>query len=430
MVKRKLPFIAMVIAASLLARGSDVNARTKKDLMQGFPPLTENAVNLSNFMAPPYNRWAFQHMRELVPTRSVYRGEDPVRAVEHAPLPLEDLKFTLHDKQQVDLLSWLEESKTDSFVVMHRGRIVYERYLNDMEPHRPHQMFSATKSLIGMLTLGLIYERKIDPDKPISHYVPELKTSGFGDATIQQVLDMTTSLRFDEDYVNPDADVYRYGAIFGIGGYPSSDAGRPQSIYRFLPTLPKGTEAHGDAFHYITPNTDVLAWVNSRVSGMGPAELLETKVWKHLGAERDAYFWLAQDGTAMAGGGLNMTARDAARFGQMILQKGYFNGKQILPSVVAERILQPGNPDVFTRFHKDPWYQHIGYAYHDQWWTFDNPHLPVCAIGIHGQFIYLDTVTQMVIVKQSSHQDAEGVANEIVGPQIWHQISQYLLSLK
>lgn len=106
---------------------------------------------------------------------------------------------------------------------------------------------------------------------------------------------------------------------------------------------------------------------------------------------------------------------------------GHFNEQQILPAGVASRILQPGNHDTFTRFHKEPWYEEVGYAYHDMWWTFNNPHKAVSAIGVYGQFIYIDPKAEMVVVKQSSHPEAEGQSNEVDGPQIWHQIAEYLM---
>ena len=123
----------------------------------------------------------------------------------------------------------------------------------------------------------------------------------------------------------------------------------------------------------------------------------------------------------------NITAADAARFGQMILHKGQYNGRQILPEAVARRILQAGNPEPFNRYYNDIWYEQIGYAYHDQWWTFNNPHKAVSAIGVHGQFIYIDPVAEMVIVKQSSHPEAESMANEVDGPLIWQAIAEHLM---
>ncbi len=399
------------------------------ELMRGFPPPVEARVTRDNFMQPPYNRWAFQHLRELQPSREVYRGDAASAPLKVAALDLEGLSFDVGGKQPLTLDAWLEASATDAFIVLHRGSIVYERYFNGMQAHSQHQMFSATKSFIGALVLTLIEEGKIEPGRQIQSYLPELANSAFGDATVQQVLDMTTSIEFSEDYADPRSDIGRYGLVFNIGSPPAAYSG-PQSIYDYLPSLKKSALPHGKAFHYVTPNTDVLGWLASRVSGQSLAALTEKRLWRKLGVERDGYFWLDDSGREMAGGGLNITARDAARFGQMILQGGKYNGQQVLSKAVTARILQPGNPDTFAVYHRDPWYRDVGFAYHDQWWTFNNSHKAVSAIGVHGQFIYLDPAAEMVVVKQSSHPEAEGESNEVHGPIIWHAIARKLMGRK
>lgn len=431
---RSLVALSMCLLGTVSWAGSEPEAEPLRSaaqwgLMQGFPPAQDKRVTPENFMVYPWSRWAFQHVREIHPSREVYRGRAAPSELASEPLALDGMKFTVSDGRSLDLDTWLQESAADSFLVLHRGRVVYERYLNSQQPHTQHQMFSATKSFIGTLVLSLAEEGSIDLSRTMVSYVPELKGSAFAEATVQQVLDMTTSITFNEDYTDPQADIWKYGYVFGIGGKAPADYHGPRTIYEFLPGVKRGSGAHGKAFHYVTPNTDALGWVLSRVSGKSITALLQERIWQRLGVERDGYFWLDPGTTEMAGGGLNITARDAARFGQMILQKGRYNGEQILPGAIAERILQPGNPDTFTRFHKDPWYTHVGYAYHDQWWTFNNAHKAVSAIGVHGQFIYIDPVAEMVIVKQSSHPDAEGESNEVDGPLIWQAIAEHLMSL-
>jgi CubicO group peptidase (beta-lactamase class C family) len=310
--------------------------------------------------------------------------------------------------------------------VLHKGTLVYERYFNGMARPSLHQMFSVTKSFIGTLTLCLIDEGTIEPGQQVQQYLPEMRGSAFGEATVQQVLDMTTSIEFSEDYADPAADVWKYGYVFGIFTAPADYRGAT-SIFEYLPTLKRAQRNHGEGFLYLTPNTDVLGWLTCRISGKSVAQQLEQRIWQRLGVERDGYMWVNSLGEEMAGGGLNITAADAARFGQMILQNGKFNGRQVIPSSVARRILRPGDPAAFNRIYQDPWYEHIGHAYHDQWWTFATAHKPVSATGIFGQFIYIDAVAEVVIVKQSSHPQAESEANEVDGPLIWHAIAEHLM---
>jgi CubicO group peptidase (beta-lactamase class C family) len=326
----------------------------------------------------------------------------------------------------VKLGTWFDESVTDSFLVLHKGALVYERYFNGMTRQSIHQMFSVTKSFVGTLTLCLIDEGAIEPGKLVQEYLPELRDSAFGDATVQQVLDMTNSLEFSEDYADPAAAIWKWGYIFGTLT-PSADHRGITSIFEYLPTLRRAKRDHGEAFAYLTPNTDVLGWLISRVSGKSVAQQVEERIWQRLGVERDGYMWINSLGEEMAGGGLNMTASDAARFGQMILQKGKFNGQQVIPASVAQRILHPGDPARFSRIYEDPWFKQIGYAYHDQWWTFATAHKPVSATGVFGQLIYIDAVAEVVIVKQSSHPLAESDANEEDGPLIWHAIAEHLM---
>jgi len=426
-----LGFATLPLAAAAAEPGA-----AEPGLMQGFPPPPEQRVDRGNFMASPHNRWAFQRIRELQPTREVHRGISLVAPLEIAPLELGAVAGTVRDGRRLTLDQFLDESHTDAFLILHDGRIVFERYLNGMTPHRQHILFSVTKSFIGTVMLVLIEQGLVDADAPVAAYLPELRGSAFGDATVQQVLDMTSAISFSEVYDDPESDIARYGAVFGTAGAATG------SIYDYLPTLRKRAAhqraAHGEAFHYVTPNTDVLAWIIRRVTGRSADANIEELLWQRLGVERDAYIWLDGSGAEMAGGGLNVTARDAARFGQMILQNGRFNGQQVLPEAVAKRILQPGDPDTFTRYYAelypdDDWYGGIAFAYHDQWWTFNNRHKAVAAIGVHGQYIYLDPVAKMVVVKFSSSPDAEGganLANDTDGPLLYQTIAEHLMGLR
>ncbi|MBP6699909.1 MAG: serine hydrolase [Halioglobus sp.] len=428
-IARRVPSAALaaLLAAPVCAAAEfKLVTAAELGLMQGFPVPQDKRVTRDNFMLYPYSRWAFQNMRELQPTRGIFRGDDPVAPLAADPVDLDALTFTVANGRKVSLGSWLDESVTDSFLVLHKGELVYERYFNGMVRSSQHQMFSVTKSFVGTLVLCLIEEGAIDPAKTIQHYLPELGESAFGEATVQQVLDMTTSIEFSEAYEDPAADVWKYGYVFGISTPPADYRGAT-SIFEYLATLKRAKRDHGEGFLYVTPNTDVLGWLSSRVSGKSVAQQLEQRIWQRLGVERDGYMWMNTLGEEMAGGGLNITAADAARFGQMILQKGKFNGQQVIPASVAQRILRPGDPAPFNRIYQDPWFEHIGYAYHDQWWTFATAHKPVSAIGVFGQFIYIDAVAEVVIVKQSSHPEAESEANEVDGPLVWHAIAEHLM---
>ena len=429
MMNRILCYCLLLLAAAPTAWSETDKTAADLGLMAGFPPAQDRQVSRDNFMGPPYNRWSLRHIRELQPTREVYRGTGPVVPLSESGLDVSSVVATVRNGRQLNLDQFLDESHTDSFVLLHRGKIVYERYMNGQQQHTQHQMFSATKSFVGTLMLLLIEQGKVDASRHVAHYVPELKGSAFADATVQQVMDMTTAVSYTEIYDDPDSDIWRYGRVFSVWGASPADYDGPLTVYDYLPTLQKKGQ-HGEAFHYVTPNTDVLAWIISRVTGKSLTRMMEDVFWQQLGVERDGYFWLDRATTEMAGGGLNISARDAARFGQMILQKGRYNGKQIIPASIAEQILQPGDPEVFTKYYEDAWYGQVAHSYHDQWWTFNNAHKAVSAIGVHGQYIYLDATAQMVVVKQSSSPDAEGGANDsndTDGPLLYQAIAEYLV---
>jgi CubicO group peptidase (beta-lactamase class C family) len=386
-------------------------------LMVGAPPPLERRVNVTNFTAPPFNRWAYQHINELLPTRAVARGASP-SVLAQRPVDLDSVEVQFDAQRRETVAHFLQRSYTDGFIVLHDGAVVYERYFNGQTPDVRHLMFSVTKSLTGALVLMLIEQGRIDPKQVIAAYLPELKDSAFAAATVQQLLDMTNSIAFDEIYTDPNSDIARFGAAFRGG-----------SIYTYLPTLTKPNPhfAHGEVFHYVTADPEVLGWVVRRVTGKNLAEVLSEMIWSKLGADADAYYWLDGEGTEMAGGGLNMTLRDAARFGQMIAADGTYNDRQIVSRAIAQRIKQPGNPAVFGAYYPDqPWYGNVAHAYHDQWWTFANSRKAVSAIGVFGQFIYVDPVANVVIVKQTSHPDAESIANEVDGPMVFDAIANHL----
>jgi CubicO group peptidase (beta-lactamase class C family) len=235
-------------------------------LMQGFPPDADKRVLRSNFMEAPRNRWAFQHIRELQPTREIWRGDGPVSNLRAKPLDLGPVKGPVREGRVITLDQFLDESHTDGFLILHRGRVVFERYMNGQQRHVQHQMFSATKSFVGTTMLALVSEGKVDPGRTVGSYIPELRKSAFGDATVQQVLDMTTGVSYTEAYDDPDSDIWRYGRVFGLWGVPPPGYTGPRTIYDYLPTLEKKGE-HGHGFHYVTPNTDVLGWIIRRVTG-------------------------------------------------------------------------------------------------------------------------------------------------------------------
>jgi CubicO group peptidase (beta-lactamase class C family) len=293
--------------------------------------------------------------------------------------------------------------------VLHQGRVIYERYLNGMQPHTLHAWASGSKSMTGTVAALLAHEGLIDLAAPVAEYLPELGDSGFGDASVGQVMDMTTALAFHDDKPAAIAENWWYGVALGWVERPADYAG-PESVYDVLPLMKKAGE-HGERFSYLTPNTDALAWIIRRVTGRSLAEVVQERIWGRLGAERDA-FWIVDSATAeTAGSGLITTLPDMARFGQLLLQKGHWNGQQILPAAVVEEIERGGDPAAFARSAaSSPANQ--GYSYHHQWWLTHNAHGAYQAMGYGGQMLYIAPGADLVVAKLSSYPTPTPAGNE------------------
>jgi CubicO group peptidase (beta-lactamase class C family) len=382
----------------------------RNGIMTGFPPKAEDQVRFADgsLMKFPYTRWSFSHMRELLPTVNVWRGNGPVSELPRAEQPLGEISFTDMHGEQRTWTQALEKTWTDGVLVMHRGRIIEEQYFGALQPERPHIAMSVTKSFVGTLAAMLAAEGLLDPSAAVTDYLPELAGTAWGDASVRSVMDMTTGVQYSEDYADPKAEIFAYMVAGGI--IPAAPGSQlPGSFYAFLQTLPKQGE-HDHAFAYKTVNTEVLAWLLQRVSQQSLAELLSQRIWQKLGAEQDAYLLVDRTGAASGGGGLNTTLRDLARFGETMRLKGQFNGQQIVPEAVVADIAAGADP---AKFAKAGYTTLPGWSYRNMWWVSDQGFF--MARGIYGQAIYVDPQHEVVIVRYGSHPLA---ANSIQDPLI------------
>jgi len=395
--------------------------------MVGAPPPSDRTVRFDDgsYFEFPAMRWSVSNFRQLMPTVNVSRGLGAPTALPRAlRKDIDTLRFTpLGANQPMTWEASLAASYTDGIVVLHRGRIVYERYFGVLRDDGQHAAMSVTKSVVGTLGAALVAEGRIDPDKTVAHYVPELAASGFGNATLRQVLDMTTGLKYSEDYADPNAEVWAHASAGSPLPKPKDYTG-PRSYFEFLQTVqPQGQ--HGDTFGYRTINTDALGWVIARVTGRSVSQLLSERIWRRLGAEQDAYFTVDSIGTPFAGGGLNTGLRDLARFGEMLRNNGRFNGQQILPKSVVDDIRGGGDKAAFA---KAGYALLPGWSYRNMWWVTHNPHGAFMARGVHGQRIYVDPKAQMVIVRYASHPVASNSANDPVTIPAFEALGQLLAS--
>lgn len=372
-------------------------------VMKGFPAPSEARVTWENWMQPPLNRWSFHHLNRLRPTIDVEAGNGPVSPLPNALQALETLTFESTCGETVSVLEHLIASRTDGFLVLHAGQVQFERYFNGQRPQDRHIMFSVTKSLIGTLGEQLVSDGVLDPTLTALHYVPELAGSAFADATVRQLFDMAVGIDYSEVYDDPASESSRYGYACGFQPAPAQYS-RYASLYQYLPSLQKRGE-HGDLFHYVTATTEVLAWVMERASGEACASLLQP-IWNALGCERDGYFMADPWGRGVAGAGFGATLRDMGRFGLLLANGGRHDGQQLLGTDTLDRIAAGADPAVYARSEGDFSEWTPGASYRSQWYVFNDHSQALLAGGIHGQYLFVDRPSGVVIVKQSSLPEA------------------------
>ncbi|MEW6644493.1 MAG: serine hydrolase [Pseudomonadota bacterium] len=398
--------VAVIVATGMSAAASAQTALPPPEttdpvalgLMQGFPPPADKAVTLANTLRYPNPRWAFHHLRELGPTVNVWRGAQAPSEFAAAPRKLDDLAFADDKGATISFADWQKTTYTDGLLVLHKGKIVYEKLYVGMTAEQPHVLWSMTKSFTGLLAAMLIHEGKLDPNARIAQYLPELADSGFGDATLQQVLDMTTGVQYHEDYTDPKSELFQYVMATGLIPPPAAYGG-PRSVLDFLKSVKKEGE-HGAGFQYKSVDTEVVGWVLQRVTGKSFAELVSEKIWRNIGAEQDAFVWLDPRGADVTSIGLSATLRDLARVGEMLRHDGRVGERQVVAKAVIDDIRKGGDRDKFKASGQQ---LRFGYSYHDQWWIPHDADGTFEAKGLNGQHLHINPAAELVIVKLSSH---------------------------
>lgn len=391
-------------------------------IMQGFPPPPDKTVRLANVLQYPNARWAFHHMRELGPTAAIWRGAGPASALTKAAHTLgDDVRWDDGKGGALTLADWQRNTYTDALLVLHRGRVVYERYDAGMQPWQPHALWSMSKSLTGLLATQLIHEGRIDPAAPVARYLPELKDSAWGDATVQQTLDMTAGVQYDEDFAKPGSGIFQYLIAGGLVPAPAAYPG-PRAVLAYLPTVKKAGE-HGAGFQYKTVDTEVIGWLIQRVTGQRLDQLMSERLWGPLGAGEDGYVWADGSGTQLASVGVGATARDLARLGEMLRLQGRFNGREVLaPAVVAE-LRKGADPEKFKAAGQPV---RAGYSYHNFWWVPHDRDGSFEAKGLNGQHLHVNPAAELVVVKLSSHPVPNTAFTHVQDRQAFAAIAQAL----
>ncbi|KAK9830042.1 hypothetical protein WJX72_009357 [[Myrmecia] bisecta] len=325
-------------------------AKRTPRLMSSFPPPEDQRVTHANWLDPPFNRWSFQHVREVRPTQRVARsGGCPSKLLASATqLDLHNVCFTNAEGQSTAVEAILNEYETDGFLVMHKGKVVSERYFNDMQPSTTHLTMSCTKSLVGLVAGILADQGKLDLTSPVERYVPELGRSGYAEATVQMVMDMRSGIDYQESDLSS-----------------------------------------GTVFH------------RARM-----ADLVGEMIWSRIGAEHEGDFMVDPIGTVIHEGGISVTLRDAARLGLLLVSDGKnAGGEQVVPASFL-RSTREGSAELRRAFAEGQCERILnpaGAHYHNCFWVLDPQKGVLAALGMQGQMIWTDPVAQVVVVVFSSY---------------------------
>lgn len=325
----------------------------------------------------------FSHMDTLFLSRGMAGGTP-------SPLP-EGPRATLPEGFD----AWAEARHVTGIVVLHGGEIVYEDYRLGTAQGDPRISWSVAKSALSLLLGTLVADGTIpDLDAPVTQYAPALRQSAYDGVTIRQVLRMESGVAFNEDYLDFWSDINRMGRVLALGGSMDGFAAG-QSARRSAP---------GSDWQYVSIDTHVIGMVIRGATGRSIPDLMSERIFQPLGLDRDPYYVTDGEGVAFVLGGLNLTTRDYARIGQMVLQNGQWQGRQMVP---ADWIAESTAPGPFTAESG------TGYGY--QWWLPPEARAgEVWARGVYGQEIWIDRTNDVVIAVNSADRGftAPGVMTE------------------
>ncbi|TVQ95276.1 MAG: class C beta-lactamase-related serine hydrolase [Deltaproteobacteria bacterium] len=329
----------------------------------------------------------FRNMDRIFPTRLVPRGED-VWTLPVAPRTL-TTTYTFRGEER-DLGAFLDRTETTGLLVLHRGRIVHEVYRLGADETSLFTSWSVAKSVLGVLIGIALDEGAIaDVRDPIGLYVPALAGSGYANVPIEDVLTMSSGVHFDEDYENPRSDINMLFVRAMVHGTPLEE-----SIAALESVRPPGTFNE-----YISSDSMALGLVLEAATGMRLADYLSSRLWAPMGAETDATWNTDRTGREFALCCLNATLRDYARFGQLVLQGGARDERSIVPTSWLEASVNPVAPHLQPGENPASSWT-FGYGY--KWWLPEEPQGDFTAIGVWGQYVYVNPAREVVIVKTST----------------------------
>jgi len=367
-------------------------------LMSGFPSFPKDQATLANWRTDPYNKWAFHHVRDIVPSSDIPNTPDDIWQFESDPRDLSSLSVE-HDGTSYSIDRLIDATNTDGLAILHRGKVIFERYANGMSANTPHILMSVSKSMTALVAGILVGKGILDPEQPVVSIIPELRGSVYSDAKVRHALDMRVGLRFDENYLATSGPIVEYRKATGWN--PLGPGESASDLRSFLTGLTDREGPDGGPFHYVSPNSDLLGWILERASGVRFADLMSTHLWRPMGAQYSAYVTVDRFGAPRCAGGICTTVMDLARVGQLMLQGGRRNGASIIPSGWIDDILTNGDPAAWSAGDLAPYFGGRSMHYRNKWYVLRDRKMAL-GLGIHGQNVFVEPAKELVIAKVSS----------------------------
>ena len=362
-------------------------------------------INIENWQQAPYNRYSFQHVSEMIATAVIAKQTKSTRTIETKKDPS---ILSMTSTSGTPMIEHLEHGKVDGFMAIKNGKIIFEEYRNNMKPYTRHLNMSTSKSITGTLAWIAVQEGLLDPEKLITDYIPELKNSAWQGAKVRHVMDMTSAVKYEEGYENPNSELKIHEQVIGWGPRVSQNLPKDQNAFIKQLKIDDRLKFHGNHYEYRSIETDVLAWIVEASTGQRFHSYLSQKIWSKIGAEYDALITVDNSGIAMADGGMNMTLKDHARFGLFVLEGGledsFYNDLNTSSRELISSYKKSSEYEVFSEITGSK-----NMYYRNQWRVLDPEKEIYLSIGVYGQFLYIDRSQNFVGVIFSSTARAKEV---------------------
>ena len=393
-------------------------------IMKGSPPPFEYQVTLDNWRKYPFNSWSFVNVRNLIPTSPIYNNPDKKVKLQKELIDINDLLIN-HKKSSYRLKEILKKCDVDAFLVMHKGKIKFEFYDKFTKFNTPHIIFSISKSLTSLLTGILVEKKVININSYISHILPETKGTAYEDATVRNVLDMSVASGFIEDYTGQAEIFKKYRSSTGWDLPETNSTQTVKGLHDFLSSMPKSNQKHGKKYHYCSPHSDLLGWIIERASGENYSKIMADLLFKKAGINHEANVTVDKWGASRAAGGISVSPYDLLLLSELVRNHGYNKNGQVIPAAWIEDFVNNKNNNSYL--NQDNLERFPNGNYRSKWYQTGFKHNEYCAIGIHGQNIWINPKKEITIVRMSSASDPINIKTEELMFSVFDEISKIFI---